>query len=531
MNLKLRLKRGCLKVPHRNSVKTPEPYEGSDTRGLLIPRMFTFIAIFISWIYVILRTRPLLDTDYAAFLFVGSRLAQGDKLYVEVWDNKDPLTYWITALISQNPPVSSHIVEIGWFATISVATYYIARAFRLPKLVAALAGGTLGPLAVLNLAYFQGATELQGVALLLVAIALSLRNQFLLSGVILGILIFAKLIFFPVGISAALYCILRGGSYSRLKTFFIGLASATLSLGALLFFRGELFGYFETLKMNFFYSNARIGDGTQLSIIDSIVNRLNLIVGHQLAGTLLITLLLLVFSYFTIFREFVRNDEALRNAWWLTIIIFTGSFMVIIGTAKTPHHVLLLTVPVILVALLTISVVWNVQFENRYFSDTRRNFLTLSTTLVLALVATGVVSLLDHKFLAESGWNRINTVSPESTVVRWLKENRQFENAPIAMLGRGSSVPITKPDLRWNIGCRFMSQGGQGSTEANLDESLRCLTEAEIVIVGPDATPDSYESAYNDFLLEARVTIALGFECSKFGDVDVCFNKSFQDSA
>lgn len=510
-------------------MKMTVPFERSNTCGLLLPRILTFIAIFTSWVYVILRTRPLLDSDYAAFLLVGSRLAQGDKLYIDVWDNKDPLTYWIAALSSQNPPVTSHIVEIAWFATISIATYYIARAFGLPLLVAALAGGTLGPLAVLNLDYFPGVTELQGVALLMVVIAFSLRNQFLLSGLTLGILIFAKLIFFPVGILAALYCILRGGSHSRLKPFFVGLAVAAFSLGALLFFRGELFGYFETLKMNIFHSNARISDSTQLPIIDSIVNRLNLIVGNQLAGTLLIALLLLVFSYFAIFNEFVRNNAALRNAWWLSVNIFAISFVVIMGAAKFPHHLLLLTVPVILASLLTISVVWNIQLANRNISDIWRKPLTLLTTLVLALIATGVVSPLDHKFLAESGLNRINAESPESTVVSWLKENRQFENIPIAFLGRGSSVPITKPDLRWNLGCRFMSQGGQFSTKSNLDESLRCLTESEIVIVGPDATPDPVESAYNEFLLEARTTIALGFECSKYRDVDICFNRSFQD--
>ena len=47
---------------------------------------------------VISRGRPKIDHDFGIFLSVAARLADGDRLYVDVWDNKAPLFYYADAL-------------------------------------------------------------------------------------------------------------------------------------------------------------------------------------------------------------------------------------------------------------------------------------------------------------------------------------------------------------------------------------------------------------------------------------------------
>ena len=43
---------------------------------------------------VVVRGRPSLESDAGIFLSVAGRLLDGDRLYVDVLDNKDPLFYY-----------------------------------------------------------------------------------------------------------------------------------------------------------------------------------------------------------------------------------------------------------------------------------------------------------------------------------------------------------------------------------------------------------------------------------------------------
>jgi len=504
-----------------NSIKSNEHVKKSHALQVALTRAAVVVLIGITWIYIILRSRPMPGNDYQAFLFLGSRLAQGDKLYVDIWDNKDPLTYWIAALVSQSYPVSSHFVELIWFITIAISTYFIARAFLLSPLIAALSGGILGPLAILNLAYFQGATESPGIALMMAALALTINKRYLFGGIVLGVLVFLKIVFIPVAFSLVLYWLITKREFRAIQIVILGFLGTLLSFLILLRLRGELFGYFETLRMNTQYSNAQLADGAPMQLGDALLSRLSLLSGHQLSGTLLVVSILFIITGYLIYRMEVSDSKVLKRAWMLTAIAFLTSFFVLFITAKLPHHLLLLTFPIILGSLLTISIVQNIQISRFNLSQSWRQGVAAVTTLALAVLATGVLSPLDHKFLAESGWNRINTELSTGTATQWLLDNRQLKDTPIAFLGHGISNPITGTDIPWKLACRFT---GQGPTTAQwiLNETLSCIGNSEIVIVGRDANPLDQDGNYNTFLAEAEAELAANFDCVDFLDITVC---------
>jgi len=486
-----------------------------------VAKVVTTGLIAITWIYIILRSRPMPDNDYQAFLLVGSRLAQGDRLYVDVWDNKDPLTHWIAALVSQSFPLSSHVVELIWLATVAIATFFIARAFGTSPIVASLAGGVLGPLAILNLAYFQGATELPGITITLASLALVMRRHFVFSGALLGVLVFLKIVFLPVALTAVLYWLFTSKHLKSITRISLGFLSAFLSLLILLFARGELLGYFETLRMNMQYSNAQLEDGVPMQVTDAIGSRISLITQHQMSGSILIALILFAISYLVIFKFKVTNPEIFKSAWILSALSFVTTFAVLFITAKLSHHVLLMAVPVILTSLMAISIVENFHLELLSLSKSWRVLIASLFTLILSIVATGVMAPLDHKFLAESGWDRINTEIQVSDAEQWLKINPELANVPIGFLGRGRSVPITGTDVPWELACRFT---GQGPTSADLilDETLECLTRSEIIIIGVDAVQAEEDGRYNKFLRDALNLVNSEYECNGTGSITVC---------
>jgi hypothetical protein len=176
---------------------------------------------------------------------------------------------------------------------------------------------------------------------------------------------------------------------------------------------------------------------------------------------------------------------------------------------------------IILASLTVISVVQNWKSKRVALSKPWSLAAGAVATLVLSFLATGVMAPLDHKFLAEAGWDRINTEITEGAAAQWLRSNRDLAEVPIGFLGRGRSVPITSTDLPWKLGCRFTGQGPT-SSDLVLNESLECLSKSDIVIVGVDAIPSSDDGPYNRFLDEAFNSLRANFQCTKIDDIEVC---------
>ena len=406
-------------------------------------------------------------------------------------------------------------------STVAIATFFIARTFGSSRIVASLAGGVLGPLAILNLAYFQGSTELPGIAITLASLALVMKRRFFFSGALLGVLVFLKIIFLPVAFTAVLYWLFTSKQFKSITKLVLGFLAAFASFLILLLVRGELLGYFDTLRMNLQYSNAKLEDGVPMQATDAIGSRISLITQHQLSGTLLLILILSAISFLVAFKLKVTNPDVLKSAWVLSALSLLTAFIVLLITAKLSHHVLLMAIPVILTSLTVISIIENLRLPWVSLSKSWRILIASLFTLILAVFATGVLAPLDHKFLAESGWDRINTQIQVSDAEQWMRDNPELANIPIGFIGHGRSIPIVGTDVPWELACRFTGHGPT-SSDLILDETLECLSQSEIIIVGVDAVPVEEDSRYNNFLRNALSLVETKYDCTPTGSITVC---------
>ena len=80
--------------------------------------------------------------DRGVFVSTAERMVAGDRLYVDVWDNKDPVFYYLMAAGRLVSPLMDYVLEVGWLAVVAVATYALARRASGATLPAVLAAAT-----------------------------------------------------------------------------------------------------------------------------------------------------------------------------------------------------------------------------------------------------------------------------------------------------------------------------------------------------------------------------------------------------
>lgn len=492
-------------------------------RGFFRAGILVSIAALIGivWVSIFLRTQPSPINDYQAFLQVGARLTQGDRLYVDVWDNKDPLIYWLAAIGSYERPYLPHLFELLWLLTYSVAIFVLGRKFQLSILLSLVTAGALAPLSILNLNYFPGSTELVGLALLACTFAAASSRKFVLSGLLSGVLLFAKLIYFPISVCFLAFILLREPRSGRVIRVMAGFAIAAGAFVALLIARGEWHGYIETMKINVGYSNTQTVDGSQMPASDAILSRLALFTQGVSQWLLLLIVLLLTVTWILIFRLGVRQSGTLKSAWFLVAITFSTSCLVLLVTAKLSHHLTLLSLSGVLCIILVLSTIENIEPWNLTFAAKTLRGGLIGAVILLALLASGLAAPGDQVFLTISGRDRIAASLPQDAATSWLQEHPSTRNSPIAFIGRGTQVPATATNIPWNLGCRFI---GQRPSDAPwmFQETLTCLSTAKIVIVGKDAIPSEGAAEYNAFLEEVNRRLLMRFNCRTFNEIEVC---------
>jgi hypothetical protein len=109
--------------------------------------------------------QPAIGSDQGVFLSVAARMLDGDALYTEVVDNKDPLfflTYagalWIGGWRAPS------LLDGVWFGLAAIALAGLLRELRAPR-QAIVAGFFVYPLALAGGWYFTGLSMLGGLAL------------------------------------------------------------------------------------------------------------------------------------------------------------------------------------------------------------------------------------------------------------------------------------------------------------------------------------------------------------------------------
>ncbi len=215
---------------------------------------------------MLLRGEPWIGGDPGVFLSVAGRLLEGDRLYADVFDNKDPLFYFTYAgalwLGGWRGPF---MLDAVWLAVSSVSMALLIRELRAPQ-SAVIAGFFLYPLALTAGWYLVGMSMLGALAVAPLAPWLWLRRRFAAAGAVLVVVMLLKMNAAPLAAAPLVALLVLGAPEGRRRRALLGgalgVGGAGLAAVAFLAVRGELRPYLDTIVYNVHYASARTPSDT-----------------------------------------------------------------------------------------------------------------------------------------------------------------------------------------------------------------------------------------------------------------------------
>lgn len=311
-------------------------------------------ALLFGFALVLLRGEPFVAGDQGVFLSVAARVLEGDRLYSEVFDNKDPLFFYTYAgALWLGGWWGPFMLDAVWLAVGGLSIGLLARELGAPRSVA-IASFLVYPLALTAGWYLVGMSMLAGLAVAPLVPWLWLRGRFTAAGVVVVVVMLLKLNLVPLaaGPLAALL-VLGAPEHPRWRAFLrgaLGLTGALLAAAAFLGIRGELRSYLETITYNIHYSSARTAsDGP----IGRAVDHLRIVSDFfYLAGRWQLPAAILVLAAFgvAVCLAAIRGTRSERLLAGVATAALISACAVLALTAYGEEHLQLLAYPATLVA-------------------------------------------------------------------------------------------------------------------------------------------------------------------------------------
>jgi hypothetical protein len=210
-------------------------------------------------VLVLLRGRPSLGSDTGVFLSVAESLVRGDRLYVDIVDNKDPLFYYSdAAALAVLGWTGPFLLDAVWVAVAAASVVLLLRAVGASMLIVAV-GFVTYPLLLTGAWYISGDSELAALAFAPLIGWLWIRGSFGLAGGLFAVGLLFKVNLALVLASAPLAFLLirlpAGSVRVQLARTAAGFGAVIAAAAAILALRGELHGYINNLTSNVAYSH------------------------------------------------------------------------------------------------------------------------------------------------------------------------------------------------------------------------------------------------------------------------------------
>ena len=310
---------------------------------------------------VLLRGDPFVASDQGVFLSVAGRMLDGDRLYADVFDNKDPLFFYTYAgafwIGDWRAPF---LLDAIWLALAGVAVALLARALGAPR-SAVVASFFVYPLTLAAGWYLVGLSMLAACAVVPLAPWLWLRRRFVWAGVAVALVLLLKLNLVPLALAPlGALLVLGAPAGPRLRALargIVGLGGALAAAASFLALRGELGGYLGAIAHNVHYSSARTtADGS----VGRAREHLNVAWDYfYRAGRWQAPLAVLVLVAFgvAVGLAWVRGKRAERLLGVVAAAALASAFVVVAVTAYGSEHLQLLAYPATLVAA---ALIWRV---------------------------------------------------------------------------------------------------------------------------------------------------------------------------
>jgi len=449
------------------------------------------LSLVLVWIFTLSRAVPLRNGDRGVFVSMAERLAAGDTLYVDVWDNKEPLFFWTLSLGRLVSPGMDVVIEVAWIALASVAVFFIARSSRAGNFLAASAGFLATPLILTGATYHAGFSHLPSTAVFLGVAAAAITQRWLVAGALMPVLGLYKIITVPMGIAAVAVALVAIGGRRGLLRFIIGAFGLSALLGLLLAVRGELIGFLELVWSNIGYSQQPLSDAYQLPIWSHIEPVLVPGAVVSIAATALAV---------TVVRA--PAGSPLRSLRLMTAWALGAALGITALTGLWEHHAQLFYGPAALAAALIAAALGQAKFP--WPSG-------LFAVLLAGLVLGGGLSAreaVDSSLSAPTRWNDLFRLSEAAQDVR------QFDPG-LSYMRLGSNTDDSHAyGLRdYDFACYQFVQYFY-DIPATLEYIPTCLPEADIVIVDNSLRERPGADNWNEYVRESERVLSEAFECS-----------------
>jgi hypothetical protein len=318
------------------------------------------IALAYGSLLVLLRGEPSVASDQGVFLSVAARILDGDHLYSEVVDNKDPLFFYTyAAALAAGGWRGPFLLDGLWLGVAALSMALLVRELRAPR-AAVLASFVVYPLALTAGWYLVGMSMLAGLALAPLAPWFWLRRRFAAAGLVLAVVMLFKLNLALLVAAPLLVLVLFvqpsriGWREARLAA--LGWSGGVLGAAVLLGVRGELSAYLDTIAYNFHYASAL---GESNGLVGRAADHLRVardFFGN--AGRWQLPLAILVLAVFAAAAVLAarRGSTPQRALAGVAAATLLGSIATIGLTAYWEHHLQLLAYPAVCIAATLIAV-------------------------------------------------------------------------------------------------------------------------------------------------------------------------------
>jgi hypothetical protein len=311
---------------------------------------------------VLLRGEPILAGDQGVFLSVAARVLDGDRLYADAVENKDPLFFYTYAAgMWIGGWRGAFFLDGIWLGVAALSFALLLRELRAPR-SAVVAGFFVYPLALTSAWYVTGHTMLAGLAFAPLAAWLWLRGSFAASGAGLAVVLLFKMHVGAVAAAPLVAFWLFGAPDGRrarpLALAAFGLSGALAVAALLLALRGELRAYLDTISYNVYYSRALLASDSVLGRAEA---HLDVVIGFfegsgrwQLPAAILVLGLFAVAGFYLAAIHRGSRERLLAGTAAITLLLTLGTLAL---TAYWFHHNQMLAYPAALIAATLISLV------------------------------------------------------------------------------------------------------------------------------------------------------------------------------
>lgn len=498
------------------------------TAAFWVPGLLTIGLVTIGLVVFGVRLIPIAEGDRAIHEAVGDGLRAGQRLYAEVYDNKDPLFFYAVALQRSVGALGGWLFEAGCLA---LAGWSLAGLHRwlagVPRPRQEWLSGVLGALLLSGGFWGAGQPQLPASALLLLSVLLICWNRPTAAGVCTALMAGFKLISLPVGLVVGA-CLLLPGQGGRPMVRFTGGAALTAALMALVVQgRGELTAYGQTLAHNLLYSQGLLlQPGNVVEVMASHARTL------FLSGKNNVLMLLALATAGFILLWAARDTSARRTQLaraGLAGLVSAAAITTVTGLWA--GHLQLLY-PTQCLALVLLVQGWQPQL--RWQKAVRIPSLLLITAFLSGTLDLSPTYWLKPHQIADR-YERLQQRSSEETAL-----SRAFPGQVPNFARLGSNGPRIPVGLRGSqLSCADFHQYGFYGDE-RLNGILRCVSGSPVVLVSPDFKPwDGVPSwlpaeaqglviqqRWNRFVAQAEQKLAEGFHCRRDGSgTRVCLTK------